>query len=240
VPGPTNRATARALTAWAALAEVERLSEFQVVVRPQSALGPPGWVGILRLAGTVTVAVPDAGLVDLVGHALRGLPAVSMTSEDVTGRLPGVVEVKGPAALFFAVESPVPARHFEVVQASVDELDGLLASVPVDELDESGISEVTSSVSVIRDSHGAVVAACGYRHWPHGIAHMCVLTQPEHRGRGAARAVGATAVSRALDEGLLPQWRARPGASKAVARALGLLELGEQLSVRVEDREAAG
>jgi GNAT superfamily N-acetyltransferase len=121
-----------------------------------------------------------------------------MTIEDVVGQLPGVVEVKGPAALFFAVESPVPARHVEVVQASVDELDGLLASVPFDELDESGMSEVTSSVSVIRDSDGEVVAACGYQHWPHGIAHMCVLTQPEHRGRGAAHAVGAAAVKHAL------------------------------------------
>jgi hypothetical protein len=38
-------------------------------------------------------------------------------------------------------------------------------------------------------------------------------------------------IGRALDEGLLPQWRARPAASQGLARRLGLVELGAQLSL---------
>ncbi|PWS40209.1 GNAT family N-acetyltransferase, partial [Streptomyces sp. ZEA17I] len=41
------------------------------------------------------------------------------------------------------------------------------------------------------------------------------------------------ATAHALAAGLLPQWRARPAASRRVAAALGYRELGAQLSVRL-------
>jgi hypothetical protein len=44
---------------------------------------------------------------------------------------------------------------------------------------------------------------------------------------------GAAAVAEALAEGLLPQWRARLAASKAVASSLGFIDLGAQVSLRV-------
>lgn len=44
----------------------------------------------------------------------------------------------------------------------------------------------------------------------------------------------SAAVAHALTAGLLPQWRARAQASRRVARALGLRELGSQLSVRLD------
>ncbi|MFB9852823.1 GNAT family N-acetyltransferase [Micromonospora andamanensis] len=58
-----------------------------------------------------------------------------------------------------------------------------------------------------------------------------MLTAPSRRGRGLARTVAAAATADSLAEGLLPQWRARPAASRRVARALGFRELGAQLSV---------
>ncbi|WP_437441411.1 GNAT family N-acetyltransferase [Streptomyces aureus] len=54
------------------------------------------------------------------------------------------------------------------------------------------------------------------------------------RGRRLARHAGSAAVAHALAAGLLPQWRARPPASRRVARSLGFRELGSQLSVRLE------
>jgi RimJ/RimL family protein N-acetyltransferase len=87
---------------------------------------------------------------------------------------------------------------------------------------------------VLRDGgSGAVTAACGYRRWPARLAHLCVLTAPQQRGRGLARTVAGAAVAHALDNGFLPQWRARPEPSRRVARALGFRELGAQLSVRL-------
>ncbi|NEB68512.1 GNAT family N-acetyltransferase, partial [Streptomyces fulvissimus] len=51
--------------------------------------------------------------------------------------------------------------------------------------------------------------------------------------RGLARQVASEATAHALAAGLLPQWRARPAASRRVAAALGYRELGAQLSVRL-------
>lgn len=82
---------------------------------------------------------------------------------------------------------------------------------------------------------GRVIAAAGWCRWPTGVAHLSVLTVPDQRGRGVARAVAGAAVADALAAGLLPQWRARPLASRRVALALGFRELGSQLSFRLPD-----
>ncbi|MFF4728857.1 GNAT family N-acetyltransferase [Streptomyces mirabilis] len=66
-----------------------------------------------------------------------------------------------------------------------------------------------------------------------GTAHIGVLTAPGARGRGLARVTGSATVAHALAAGLLPQWRARPPASRRVAAVLGFEELGSQLSVEI-------
>jgi hypothetical protein len=212
---------------------VNQLEQFQVIVRSRSALCPPGWVGILRLEHTVTVVVPHDGLVERMRSALADVPA-SLT--DVVNRIPGVVEVLGPSALFFAVDdlALAPGRH-AVWSASFGDVDDLLAAVPPEEAEESGLGEVTSTVLVTKDDEGCVIAACGYRHWPHNIAHLCVLAHPDHRREGAGRAVAGRVISHALEQELLPQWRARPEASRALARVLGLSEMGDQLSFLIRD-----
>lgn len=78
-----------------------------------------------------------------------------------------------------------------------------------------------------------VVAAAGYRVRPRRTAHIGVLTAPQARGRGLARVTGSAAVAHALAVGLLPQWRARPPASRRVAVMLGFEELGSQLSIEI-------
>ncbi|MFI6160657.1 GNAT family N-acetyltransferase [Micromonospora haikouensis] len=66
------------------------------------------------------------------------------------------------------------------------------------------------------------------------MAHLCVLTEPSHRGHGLARAAASAAVADAVTNHLLPQWRARPEPSRRVAQALGFRQLGAQLSIRIE------
>jgi RimJ/RimL family protein N-acetyltransferase len=60
-----------------------------------------------------------------------------------------------------------------------------------------------------------------------------VLVDPALRGRGLATAVARTATEHAYANGLVPQWRAVPFASRAVARKLGYVEVGQQISVRL-------
>jgi L-amino acid N-acyltransferase YncA len=60
-----------------------------------------------------------------------------------------------------------------------------------------------------------------------------VLTHPAARARGYGRRAASSAVAAALEEGLRPQWQARPVASRRLAAALGFTERGAQLSLRL-------
>ncbi|WP_337192349.1 GNAT family N-acetyltransferase [Streptomyces sp. YIM 132580] len=75
--------------------------------------------------------------------------------------------------------------------------------------------------------------AAGHELWPRGTAHLSILTDPRHRRRGLARAVGSAAVGDALAQGLLCQWRGRTLASRRVAHTLGFQGTGFQLSLRL-------
>jgi RimJ/RimL family protein N-acetyltransferase len=77
-----------------------------------------------------------------------------------------------------------------------------------------------------------VVAAAGWFDWPEATAHVGVLTAAGARGRGLAARVAAAVTGAALEQGLLPQWRARVVPSQRVARRLGYRVLGRQFSVR--------
>lgn len=139
-----------------------------------------------------------------------------------------MTDVRGPAHLAFldAPDFRAPrAGAVEAVPPGDADVAALLAAVPPADAEESGLAEITSQSFVVRG------AAAGYLSWPGGVAHLCVLTAPERRGRGLARVVAGAAVADALRHGLLPQWRARPEPSRRVARALGFRELGSQLSV---------
>jgi hypothetical protein len=115
---------------------------------------------------------------------------------------------------------------------SGSEVRSLFQAAPPDELDESGLLTVTSPIFGSRSPTGALAAACGYRRWPNEVAHLCVLTHPAHRREGHGRRAAIGAIRRAIDDQLLPQWRARPRASQELARSLGLTEVGAQLSLR--------
>jgi GNAT superfamily N-acetyltransferase len=80
-----------------------------------------------------------------------------------------------------------------------------------------------------------VVAASGYQVWHGQLAHLSVLVDPAHRGRGLGTAVAAGAVRRAVDAALVPQWRARCTllASRRIARSLEFEELGRQATYKL-------
>ncbi|MDG6106934.1 GNAT family N-acetyltransferase [Dactylosporangium aurantiacum] len=228
----------RARRRWAALAGapvVFRDAAVEVVASPQSSLCPPGWVGIVALGGAVIATAPGGGAADTVRRALHDLPVTAATDPAALRDVLPVAGTLGPATLAYCEAAgfrPAGATAVEPVPADHADLAALLARVPAGDAGESGLAEITSPAFVLRGAAG-VVAAAGYGVWPGGTAHIGVLTAPAARGRGLARAVATAAVTDALRRGLLPQWRARPEASRRVARALGFRELGAQLSVRL-------
>ncbi len=190
----------------------------------------------MRIEECVTAVAPTPELVSPLTSALADLSPEDVTSPDrVAERLPGVVEILGPARLYYLGDRfPAATSAAPVDVVPLSQIGDLLAAADAEELQESGLAHVTSKVSVIRSEFGEPVAACGYRYWPEQIAHLSVLTRADHRRKRLAAAVAIDAIWRALGEGLLPQWRARPAASQGAAQAIGFEEMGAQLSLRID------
>ncbi|GGN88135.1 hypothetical protein GCM10011579_081640 [Streptomyces albiflavescens] len=211
-----------------------------VVTSPASQLAPPSWAGIVVLGDSAIVTAPTDTAMQVLRRILAMMPTSSLTSPDTVRAVLPVNEVLGPAVLGYVSRDgfrPVTAdRRIERLAPGHQDLMTLVKSVPPEDADESGMDEITSAAFVVRKGTD-VVAAAGFQAWPAAVAHLCVLTAPGERGRGLARQVASAAVAQALADGLLPQWRARPMASRNVARALGFRELGSQLSLRLNQEE---
>ncbi|MBL1110315.1 GNAT family N-acetyltransferase [Streptomyces sp. 5-8] len=211
-----------------------------VVTSPVSRLAPPSWTGIVVLGDSAIVTAPTDRAAQMLRRVLGGLPTSALASPAAVRAVLPVNEVLGPAVLGYVsrdVFRPVPAdRSVERLAPGHPDLLALVKSVPPEDAGESAMDEITSAAFVVRKG-ADVVAAAGFQAWPASAAHLCVLTAPGERGRGLARQVASAAVAQALADGLLPQWRARPTASRNVARALGFRELGSQLSLRLDQEE---
>ena len=234
---PPAALTARVGELWQYLARAVGFAPgLSVAVSPGSYLCPPGWVGIVVLGDAVLATAPDPETARSVEQGLSGLSAASLTDTEALRRRLPVADVMGPAALAYldpAEFRPQPGG-FSVRPVGLDHPDFrrfVLAAASFD-VAESGIEEISTAAFAVLE-HGQVVAAAGYRNWPRETAHLNVLTAAAARGRGLARAAASAAVARAIEEGRLPQWRARPLASRRVARALGFRELGFQVSIRL-------
>ncbi|MFF2328734.1 MULTISPECIES: GNAT family N-acetyltransferase [unclassified Streptomyces] len=208
-----------------------------VVVSPRSGLCPVGWVGVVALGGSAIVTAPSDGTARMVRDALGGLPVEAVVDSAVVREALPVARLLGPAALSYV--SAAGFRSAETRASTVEQLSAAHPDVRSleqvaghEDAGEAALDEMTSPAFVVRE-HGQVVAAAGYRGWPRRTAHISVLTAPGARGRGLARVTGSAAVAHALAAGLLPQWRARPPASRRVAAALGFEELGSQLSIEI-------
>ncbi|MFF8785715.1 GNAT family N-acetyltransferase [Streptomyces sp. NPDC015125] len=243
----TEDLPARARSLWEQLAEVPVSfpsgGGVAMTVSAGSRLCPPAWAGIVRLGDAVVITVPDEAQALLFRRAVSNTPVESLMRPSTLRTLLPVVEVRGPAALaYLSKEDFRPAFDGAAVDCLPPvhaDLRAFAESAGPEDAAESGIDEIESPVFVVRDGP-AVVAAAGYRKWPASTAHLCVLTAPQRRGHGLARQVAAEAVAHALDAGLLPQWRARPEASRRVAAALGFREIGGQLSVRLSSASPVG
>lgn len=188
----------------------------RVVENPDSRICPPGWVGVVQLAGAILATAPTAAQAELLRRTIN------------PDALP-VLDRLGPAQLAYTADLPSEAGIAEWVGET--ELSELIAAVRPDEAGESGVAGLRRA-AVVREN-GPILAAAGWAPWPAGTAHLCVLTAAQARGRGLATRAAAAATADALAAGMLPQWRARIEASQRVAARLGYRTIGEQLSLHL-------
>jgi GNAT superfamily N-acetyltransferase len=234
---PSLTARSRALWQGLASAPAEFAPALRIVVSPGSRLCPPHWVGLVVIAHEVLATASAADVASTVQQALEALPADSLTDAWILRSQLQVVEMLGPACLayldpgeFRPQRAPVAVRQLQLHDGDLQEF---IAGSGAEDVDESGIDEITSPAFAAWE-RGTITSVAGYRDWPGGVAHLSVMTAAAARGQGLARVVASAAVAHAIQLGKLPQWRARTEASRRIARSLGFQELGSQVSVRIQ------
>jgi hypothetical protein len=197
-------------------------------------VSPNGWVGIVAIGGDVVVACPP----DVARHvtaALSGRTTARLTDPAYVATLLAAADTRGPAELFSGAPAAEGRRGTVVgpLHPADHRVRAVLDDAHPDERDESGIDVATSGIDVAIAADGRPAAICGWRVWPHGIAHASCLVARRHRGRGHGAVIAGHTLRRAVDIGLLPQWRAAEWnvASISVARRIGLRPLGRQFSL---------
>ncbi|MBG6182357.1 GNAT superfamily N-acetyltransferase [Arthrobacter sp. CAN_A214] len=188
----------------------------------------------VTLFGKEALVGPDwavAAAQDLPGTALRQHSTLLTLSHAYGGR--GL----GEAQLFFCDALPAlepdPSAAVSSEPAFVTRLERLC---PPDDSAEAGLSSAEHPFVLVDDSgegDPAPLSGAGYDVWSGILAHLGVLTPPEHRRRGFAQRIVAVAVEEAMASGLVPQWRVRTDntASQRTARRAGFHFAGTQTSV---------
>jgi hypothetical protein len=223
----------RVRATWATLAGTDTFpaGPLHVVVNPESRICPRGWGGVVAVEDGILATAPDEAAADELTRVLAPLAP----NDDWLTAFSHSAVLRGPAQLAYAdrdVPRPAQAEDVERVDVGDDALVAFLQRSPAADRDEAGIGACSSPLAAIRVD-GDIVAAAGYRVWLDELAHMSVLVDPRVRNRGLAMEVAAAATGDALARGFIAQWRARPLASRAIARRLGYVELGQQLSVQL-------
>lgn len=120
------------------------------------------------------------------------------------------------------------------VANDVDLAVALERSCPADDTAEATVSDATERFVLMVDD--IPVAGAGYDEWSGLLAHIAVLTAPEHRRHGYGGLIAALAANDAFAAGLVPQWRARVDnrASRRLAETLGFAEVGTQTTVSLD------
>lgn len=199
--------------------------------------------------GVTTVrwdTVPAASVVGIAGALLVGAPPsalerirdLDLDSLLDSGALMNALEELGPT-MFGAAELAYldagtfrPSHSRTAVAAARDEVKRMILALPASEWEESGLEEM-DRWWVVREPDGTPVAVAGCETWNGTLAHLGIAVVPIARGTGAGVAAASAAITQALDDGLIVQWRSevRNQASRRLGARLGAVPLGRQVTV---------
>ncbi|MBA2552623.1 MAG: GNAT family N-acetyltransferase [Geodermatophilaceae bacterium] len=190
-------------------------------------------ISVIVLLDRVLVSVSRTPAAQLRTALEHHRPPETLVEEATMARMVGAIErTLGPAVLeYLDADQFVPQDSSGLIAVDADDagLAALAERCGPEDAAESDVRVWASPVWVLAEGD-MVVAASGFEVWADAVAHLGVLTDPSHRGRGLGRRVAGAAVAAALERGLIPQWRARADltASRRVAEVLGFEERGQQ------------
>jgi RimJ/RimL family protein N-acetyltransferase len=169
-----------------------------------------------------------------IDQAIRDVDALSRLLVPAT-----VTRVIGPARLNYVDRScfvPMPTGNTrELMPRDEAPFLAMRAACPPDEWEPKEFSLGLQPTFGTFGANGELVAVAGTRVWAEPIAHISVVARPGFRDQGFGTRAVAAATSRALDIGLLPQYRVLESnaQSRRVAHKLGFQSYGWTVSVRL-------
>jgi GNAT superfamily N-acetyltransferase len=145
-------------------------------------------------------------------------------------------DVVGPAFIGYA-DATTFLGAAEADARLLDDTDGaviaaLRSSCSPIEWEHGGASPGEPAVGAFRD--GELTALSSYSIWGDRIAHIGIVTHPQHRGQGCGRAAVSAMTRIVLERGLVAQYRTlvANAPSMAIARRLGFERYAVSLALR--------
>ena len=164
----------------------------------------PGRTFAIATASAVVVAAPES-----LHERLRSVPHPRALVEPETLRplLPAGAVLVGPARIAY-LHRPLaaPAGVVSLASPADARLAALRGAVGAEDWRHANL-EAAEPPLFGCEVEGRLAAAAGFERLLGRVAHIGVLTDPAHRGRGLGRAVVRAAAARALELGMLPQYQ---------------------------------
>jgi GNAT superfamily N-acetyltransferase len=150
-----------------------------------------------------------------------------------------VADVIGPAFIGYAEVVISPAHHQVQLLSAKDEehIASLQQACDATEWEHGGSSVGKAAVICGLFAGSTLAALAGYQVWDGAVAHISVITHPEHRGQGYGHSAVAFLAKHALWKKLLPQYRTLKSnqPSMAIAQTLGFEYFATSVAVRLKD-----
>jgi hypothetical protein len=150
----------------------------------------------------------------------------------------GAHKASAETILYIDEYLPLPFAHPSTAPLISRERDAVVKledKCPPDDVQAAELSRRTAWFTQL-DGFLEPVACAAYSEWQGVVANLTALTAPGHRQQGYARTVSAFATNSALDQGLIPQWRAHRTNANAwhLAEALGYRTIGILATVALD------
>ncbi len=216
------------------VAEEAFLAEPKCIVTHTGELAAYEGVLALSRAGAFIFSLPPDRM-EVLGPVLRGFPANPEWPAVVAALRPFSRLILGPAYLGYADTVPSLTASARAVSHNDISAVATLQNACGPEEWEHGRCDVTEQPASGVFIEGTLAALAGYEIWGGTIAHICVVTHPAFRGCGHATAAVAHLAARALQAGLLPQYRTllSNSPSMQVAQKLGFAQYGSTIAARI-------
>lgn len=203
--------------------------------------GVPG-IWILVAGGAPLVSLPSdvvEALIDVAqSWSVADVLAAEKLSVAISSVCPRAIEkIIGPAMLHYgsAHSLDLSAAPLACPFSEPTAIARLRAACSEQEWAHGGSDAHPARSFGVVDGSGELRALSGYEVWQDSLAHISIVTHPEHRGQGFGGAAVACAAAHALRAGLVPQYRAlrQNTASLGIAKRLGFTEYGFSVYFRL-------